>query len=73
MKSTPSTELINQAKRDVAEAETLVQAQFGIVKRLKRINADTQQAISLLIDLLELKQSREQRLATLQFGRAKAP
>jgi hypothetical protein len=33
MESTPSTELINQAERDVAEAKTLVQAQFGIVTK----------------------------------------
>jgi hypothetical protein len=39
----------------------------AIVTRLKRIGANSKQAICLLIDLLELKEMREQRLAYLRM------
>ena len=52
-----------QAERELAEVKGLVDEQYGLVMRLKRIGADTQEAVRLLIDLLELQQTREQRLA----------
>ena len=54
---------IERAERELAEVKGLVDEQYGIVIRLKRIGADTKKAIRLLIDLLELQQIREQRLA----------
>jgi hypothetical protein len=41
--------------------------QYAIVARLKRIGANTNQGICLLVDLLELQQMREQRLAYLRM------
>jgi hypothetical protein len=45
----------------------LVKQQYQIVKRLKRLGADAKDAICLLIDLLELQQSRERRLSYLRM------
>jgi hypothetical protein len=58
-----SEESIEQAERELAEVKGLVDEQYGLVMRLKRIGADTQESVRLLIDLLELLQTREQRLA----------
>jgi hypothetical protein len=58
-----SQEPIGQAERELALVKGLVDEQYGFVIRLKRIGADTQEAVRLLIDLLELQQTREQRLA----------
>ena len=58
-----SQESSEQAERELAEVKGLVDEQYGLVMRLKRIGADTQEAVRLLIDLLELQQTREQRLA----------
>ena len=58
-----SQEPIEQAERELAEVKGLVDEQYGIVMRQKRIGADIQEAVRLLIDLIELQQTREQRLA----------
>jgi hypothetical protein len=58
-----SQEPIEQAERELAEVKGLVDEQYALVMRLKWIGADTQEAVRLLIDLLELQQTREQRLA----------
>jgi hypothetical protein len=58
-----SQEPIEQAERELAEVKGLVDEQYSLVMRLKRIGADTQKAVRSLIDLLELQQTREQRLA----------
>jgi hypothetical protein len=52
-----------QAERELVEIKGLIDEQFEIVTRLKRLGADTHDAMRLLIDLLELRQIREQRLA----------
>jgi hypothetical protein len=54
MKSKPASEL-EQAKRELAEINGLIDEQFGIVPRLKRLGADTAEAVRLLFDLLELQ------------------
>jgi hypothetical protein len=51
----------------LAETKGLVDVQYAIVTRLKRIGANSKQAICLLMDLLELQQMREQRLAYLRM------
>jgi hypothetical protein len=51
----------------LAETKGLVDEQYAIVARLKRIGANTKQAICLLVDLLELQQMRELRLAYLRM------
>jgi hypothetical protein len=61
MKSNATLEL------GLAETKHLVDQQHGMVRRLKQLGADTKQAICLLIDLLELQQMREQRMARLRF------
>ena len=58
-----SEEPIEQAERELAKVKGLVDKQYGLVVRLKGIGADTQEAVRLLIDLLELQQTREQGLA----------
>jgi hypothetical protein len=58
-----SPEPVEQAERELDEVKSLVDEQYGIVIRLKRIGADTHEAVRLLIDLLELQQTREERLA----------
>jgi len=52
-----SQEPIAQAERELAEVKGLVDEQYGIVIRLKRLGADTHEAVRLLIDLLELQQN----------------
>jgi hypothetical protein len=64
-----SQEPIEQAERELAEVKGLVDEQYGLVIRLKWIGADTQEAIRLLIDLLELQKTREQRLAQARIHR----
>jgi len=46
----PVLDLIKQAERELAETSVLVDEQVGIVRRLKRLGADTKAAILLLID-----------------------
>jgi hypothetical protein len=60
-------ELISAAERELAETKALIDQQYAIVARLKRIGANTKRAICLLVDLLELQQMREQRLAYLRM------
>jgi len=62
-----SQEPTEQAKRELANVKSRVDEQYGLVVRLKRIGADTQEAVGLLIDLLELQQTCEQRLAQAQI------
>ena len=58
-----SQEPIEQAERELAEVEGRVDEQYGLVMRQKRIGADIHEAVHLLIDLLELQQTQEHRLA----------
>jgi hypothetical protein len=67
MEGKPSPELVDQAERELDETKVLVQQQFGIVNRLKRLGADCKDAILLLINLLELHEARERRLAQLRL------
>jgi hypothetical protein len=67
MEGKPSSELVDQAERELDETKVLVQQQFGIVNRLKRLGADCKDAILLLINLLELHEARERRLAQLRL------
>jgi hypothetical protein len=60
-------ELLSQAERELAETKALVEEQYGVVNRLKRIGGDTKEAICLLIDLLELQEKREQHLAYVRL------
>ena len=64
-----SKEPIEQAERELAQVRGLVDEQYSLVMRLKRIGADTQKAVRSLIDLLELQQTREQRLAQARIHR----
>ena len=66
-RSDASSELVDQAERELDETKVLVQQQFGIVNRLKRLGADRKDAILLLINLLELHEARERRLAQLRL------
>jgi hypothetical protein len=61
------SEVISQAERELDDVNHLVDEQFGIVTRLKRLGADTPEAVRLLIDLLELQHLREQRLAQIRL------
>ena len=63
MMTVTSQEPIEQAERESAEVKGLVDEQYDLVVRLKLIDADTKEAVRLLIDLLELQQTHEQRLA----------
>jgi hypothetical protein len=67
MEDKSRSELISAAERELAETKALIDEQYAIVARLKRIGANTKQAICLLVDLLELQQMREQRLAYLRM------
>ena len=67
MEDKSRSELISAAERELAETKALIDQQYAIVARLKRIGANTKQAICLLVDLLELQQMREQRLAYLRM------
>jgi hypothetical protein len=58
-----SQEPIQQAERELAEVKGLVDEQYGLVMRQKQNGADIHEAVRLLIDLLELQQTHEQRLA----------
>ena len=58
-----------QAERELAEIKSLIDEHFEIVTRLKRLGADTHDAMRLLIDLLELQQTREKRLAQVRLQR----
>ena len=62
-----SSELISEAERELADTKSLVEQQYSTVQRLKRIGADTRQAIYSLIDLLELQETRQQGLAHLRM------
>lgn len=68
MNSKPVSELL-EAERELAEINGLISEQFGIVTRLKRLGADTAEPVRLLVDLLELQQLREQRLAQVRLRR----
>jgi hypothetical protein len=61
-----------QAERELTEIQGLVDEQFGIVTRLKRLGGDSAEAIRLLVDLLELQQLREQRLAQARLQRRRS-
>jgi len=67
MDRTSPADVITQAERELAETKSLIEEQYGIVKRLKRLGADTKEAICLLVDLLELQEKREERLAHLRL------
>ena len=62
-----SQEPIQEAERELAEVKGLVDEQYGLVIRLRRIGTDTQEAVRLLIDLLELQETRERRLAQVRI------
>ncbi len=55
------------AERELDEAKTLVEQQYAIVKRLKQLGADSREAILLLLNLLDLQQSRARRLSFLRM------
>jgi hypothetical protein len=67
MQGKAQSEDISQAERELDETKGLVKQQYRIVKRLKRLEADTKEAILLLLNLLDLQQSRERRLAYLRM------
>jgi len=67
MPGKPQSVAINQAERELDETNGLVTQQYRIVKRLKQLGADTKDAILLLLNLLELQQSRQQRLSYLRM------
>ena len=67
MEDKSPSELISAAERELAETKALIDEQYAIAARLKRIGANSKQAMCLLIDLLELQQMREQRLAYLRM------
>jgi hypothetical protein len=71
MKSNAASEL-ERAARELVETKRLADQQNGIVARLKRVGADTKQAICLLVDLLELQEMREHRLARLRIQRRRS-
>lgn len=56
----------NHAERELEETNALVDQQYGIVKRLKRLGSDSREAILLLLNLLDLQQSRQRRLSDLR-------
>jgi len=72
MQSKAQSEAVSQAERELGETDGLVTQQYRIVKRLKRLGADTKDAILLLLNLLDLQQSRQQRLSLLRM-RGAAP
>jgi hypothetical protein len=67
MQNNPRSEAISRAERELDETNGLVTQQYRVVKRLKRLGADTKEAILLLLNLLDLQQSREQRLSYLRM------
>ena len=56
MDNKPASEAINQAERELNETQSLVEQQYGIIKRLKWLGAETKDAILLLINLLDLRE-----------------
>jgi hypothetical protein len=58
---------ISQAERELDETKGLVKQQYRVVKRLKQLGADTKEAILLLLNLLDLEQSRQRRLSYLRM------
>jgi hypothetical protein len=64
-----SQEPTEQAERELAEVKGRVDEQYGLVMRQKRIGADIHEAVRLLIELLELQQTHEQRLAQARIHR----
>jgi hypothetical protein len=62
-----SQESLEQAERELAKVKGFVDEQYDLAVRLKRNGADTEDAVRLLIDLLELQQTCEQRLAQAQI------
>ena len=64
-----SQEPTEQAERELAEVKRRVDEQYGLVMRQKRIGADIHEAVRLLIDLLELQETHEQRLAQARIHR----
>jgi hypothetical protein len=66
MDNKPASEAIHQAKRELNETQSLVEQQYGIIKRLKWFGAETRDAIRLLINLLDLQETRERRLSYLR-------
>jgi hypothetical protein len=58
---------ISQAERELDESKGLVKQQYLVVKRLKQLGADTKEAILLLLNLLDLEQSRQRRLSYLRM------
>lgn len=68
----PQAEAINRAERELDETNGLVTQQYRIVKRLKQLGADTKDAILLLLNLLDLQQSRQRRLSYMRM-RATGP
>ena len=67
-----SHEHIEEAERELSEVKGLIDEQYRLITRLKRLGGDTQEAVRLLIDLLELQQSREQRLAQARIFRSRS-
>lgn len=67
MQTNRRSEAISRAERELDETSGLVTQQYRIVKRLKRLGADTREAILLLLNLLDLQQSRERRLSHLRM------
>jgi hypothetical protein len=66
-----SQEPTEQAERELAEVKGRVDEQYGLVMRQKRTGADIHEAVHLLIDLLELQQTYEQRLAQARIRHRK--
>jgi hypothetical protein len=64
-----SQEPTERAERELAEVKGRVDEQYGLVMRQKRIGADIHEAVRLLIDLLELQQTHEQRLGQARSHR----
>jgi hypothetical protein len=64
-----SQEPTEQAERELAEVKGRVDEQYALVMRQKRIGADIHEAVRLLIDLLELQETHEQRLAQARIRR----
>jgi hypothetical protein len=66
MNRKPVSEL-EEAERELVEINALIDEQFGIVVRLKRLEADTAEALRLLFDLLELQEQRQERLLQVRL------
>jgi hypothetical protein len=64
-----SASQLAQAEGELAEINGLINEQFGIITKLKRLGADRSEAVRLLYDLLELQRMREQHLAQIRLQR----